>query len=106
VKVVLDTNVLMSGIFFGGAPHLILKAWHDGRFDLVLSREIYSEYRQTAALLAESYPPVNLQSILELIEEDAQFCEAPALLGQVCTYPDDDKFLACALASGAQVIVS
>ena len=28
------------------------------------------------------------------------------LEGQVCADPDDDKFLACALASGARIIVS
>jgi len=27
VKVVLDTNVLMSGIFFGGSPAKVLDAW-------------------------------------------------------------------------------
>jgi len=28
MKIVLDTNVLISGIFFSGPPHRILKAWH------------------------------------------------------------------------------
>ena len=30
MRVVTDTNVLISGIFFGGPPAQILKAWHDG----------------------------------------------------------------------------
>ena len=36
MKAVLDTNVLISGIFFGGVPRQILDAWEGGRFELVL----------------------------------------------------------------------
>jgi predicted nucleic acid-binding protein len=49
---------------------------------------------------------INLQTILDLVEKDAEFFAVPALPEQVCSDPDDDKFLACALASGAKVIVS
>ena len=105
MKLILDTNVMVSGIFFSGPPHLILKAWRAGEIDLVLSLEIFEEYRQTAAILAEGFPPVDLQAILILIEKDAQFFKAPALPDPVCTDPDDDKFLACAVASGVDVIV-
>lgn len=106
MKVVLDTNVLISGIFFGGLPSLILKAWREGRFSLVLSPEILAEYSQTANILAEDHPPIDLRSILEVINNEAEFCEAPALPSQICTDPADDKFLACALASGARLVVS
>jgi len=37
VKVVLDTNVLISGIFFGGLPRTILDAWAEERFELLVS---------------------------------------------------------------------
>ena len=37
MKVVLDTNVLVSGIFFAGVPGHILEAWAAARFELVLS---------------------------------------------------------------------
>jgi predicted nucleic acid-binding protein len=34
MRVVLDTNVLISAIFFSGAPSLILSAWIADQFDL------------------------------------------------------------------------
>ncbi len=37
MKIVLDTNVLVSGIFFSGAPSKILEAWDEGAFELVIS---------------------------------------------------------------------
>jgi putative PIN family toxin of toxin-antitoxin system len=106
VKIVLDTNVLISGIFFSGPPHLILRAWREGRVDLALSREIFEEYSQTASILAENFPPVDLHSVLALIEKEAEFYEVQPLPRQVCSDPEDDKFLACALASHAEGIVS
>jgi predicted nucleic acid-binding protein len=40
MRIVLDTNVLMSGIFFGGAPGNILHAWQAGQITLAVSPEI------------------------------------------------------------------
>ncbi|MBI2403438.1 MAG: PIN domain-containing protein [Gemmatimonadetes bacterium] len=37
MRVVVDTNVLMSGVFFGGVPGRILEAWRDGKLTLVVS---------------------------------------------------------------------
>ena len=79
MKVVLDTNVLLSGIFFSGSPHLVLRTWREGKYTLVVSPEIMDEYRRTAYILAESYPPVDLQSILAIIEENAKSNPAPSL---------------------------
>lgn len=43
MKVVIDTNVIVSGIFFGGIPGEILKSLRRGFFKSVLSHEIYEE---------------------------------------------------------------
>jgi len=37
MRIVLDTNVFVSGIFFSGPPYQILKAWRDGRVQLLVS---------------------------------------------------------------------
>ena len=51
MRIVLDTNVLISGIFFSGPPFEILKAWSDDKVRLVLSPEILDEYYRIAGLL-------------------------------------------------------
>jgi putative PIN family toxin of toxin-antitoxin system len=106
VRVVLDTNVLISGVFFAGAPSEILKAWSDDRFELVLSEEIIEEYQRVGEVLGRRFPGVSLWPILELIVARARICLSPRLPEGVCDDPADDKFLACALAGGARVIVS
>ena len=37
MKVILDTNVVISAVYFGGAPLRILKAWRDGQLELVVT---------------------------------------------------------------------
>jgi predicted nucleic acid-binding protein len=51
MRVVLDTNVLVSGIFFTGPPATILAAWASRRFELVASVEVLAEYRRVGARL-------------------------------------------------------
>jgi putative PIN family toxin of toxin-antitoxin system len=106
MRIVLDTNVLISGIYFGGLPSGILQAWYSQKFQLCVSLEILEEYLNVAKRLAIRYPGVEFESILDLIVENAQLYQAADLPEPVCEDPDDDKFLACAIASKAKIIVS
>lgn len=40
VKVVIDTNILISGIFWGGKPGQILENWRKKEFDVFISVEV------------------------------------------------------------------
>lgn len=106
MKIILDTNVFISGVFFTGPPYQILKAWRDGMVQLVISQEILDEYQRVGETLAQQFPGVDLGPILELLTVKAELILAPGLPEPVCNAPDDDKFLACALASKAKLIVS
>lgn len=106
MRIVVDTNVFVSGIFFGGPPGAILEAWQKGQIQLVVSLEILTEYERVAAELAAKYPGVDIEPILSLIALGAEIFDCPALPMQVCPDPDDDKFLACAITSDAGHIVS
>jgi uncharacterized protein len=106
VRVILDTNVFMSGVFFGGIPGRILGAWRDSRIQPVMSAEIFEEYRRVWLILKEQYRGVDPEPLLALLAVHAEFVEAPALAEPVSADPDDDKFLACAVAARVTVIVS
>jgi putative PIN family toxin of toxin-antitoxin system len=107
VRVVLDTNVVMSGLFFGGVPGRILEAWQADRLSLVISPSILEEYRRVGALLARRYPGVDFEPFAALLMLSSELVDAPAhLKSGVSDDPDDDKFLACAAAAGAGVVVS
>ena len=106
MRIVLDTNVLMSGIFFGGAPGNILNAWQAGQIRLAVSPEIIEEYIATAEILSERYESIPLEPVITLLTMHSELWQSPLLDDQVCSDLDDDKFLACALASGAECVVS
>ena len=106
MKVVLDTNVLVSGIFFSGPPDGILRAWSQGKFQLVVSPEILDEYKRVSAELAVKFPDVDIERILDLIVVHSEVCSPAALPHRVCEDPHDDKFFAAAIDTRTKIIVS
>ena len=106
MKVVLDTNVLISGIFFHGPPSVILKAWRGGNIQFVLSPGIIDEYVRVAMILADEFPAIEFSPLLTLIIAHSEVIQAAPLAHQVCEDAADDKFLACALASESKAIIS
>lgn len=70
MKVVLDTNVFISGVFFSGPPHQLLNAWRDGKIQLAISQEILREYWRVGEVFAEEFPSIDLRPILDLVFGD------------------------------------
>ena len=106
MRVVLDTNVFVSAVFFGGPPGEILAAWREGAVQLVLSAEIADEYQRVGARLSAQFPTVDLGPALQLVLSRAMVVTPAPLSEPVCRDPDDDKFIACALSAQAPYLVS
>jgi predicted nucleic acid-binding protein len=70
MKVVLDTNVLIAGIFFSGLPARILGSWADGGFELVASVEVLAEYRRVAERLHRRFSSIDINPILDLVTRE------------------------------------
>ncbi|MBI4924714.1 MAG: putative toxin-antitoxin system toxin component, PIN family [Bdellovibrio sp.] len=107
MNVVLDTNILASGIFWNsGPPAFILKAWQQEQYCLVVTSEIFDEYRQTLAELDKKYPGFDIERMLNYIQIHAHFVTPVHLMRQLCSDPDDDQFIAAALAGQAEYLVT
>jgi putative PIN family toxin of toxin-antitoxin system len=106
MRIVLDTNVFISGIFFTGPPFQILKAWRDGRIQLLVSPAILDEYQRIGAELALRFRDVDVRPFLDLLTIQAEIVLAPALPSVIHDDPSDDKFLEAALAGKAPYIIS
>ncbi len=104
MKAVLDTNVLISGIFFGGPPRAVLEAWVAERYELVISPSIVDEYVQTCDRLGASHPSLECQSILAAIIGHATLVPDTPGSEPITADPDDDSFMLCAEGAGATVV--
>jgi putative PIN family toxin of toxin-antitoxin system len=107
VRVVLDTNVVVSALLFTGTACEIVPLWQNGAITVLLSREILEEY-----LRVLSYPKFQLSQaeIKALIEEEllpyVTVVKPKRRLNVVKRDPADNKFIECAVAGRANVIVS
>jgi len=107
VRVVLDTNALVSALLFTGISSELVSLWQGGSITLLLSRDTLDEY-----LRVLSYPKFELSEdeIKELIQEEilpyAEVVKPKRRLRVVQRDPSDDKFLECAVAGKARVIIS
>lgn len=103
---VVDTNVFVSS-FFGGNPKRVIDFWKVGKIILCLSDEIFEEYtkvlkrmglegrdefEELLALWGQGYNTVFTAKTpsLQIVKED----------------PNDDKFIECAVALEAEVVVT
>lgn len=106
MRIVLDTNVFVSGVFWDGPPNRILKAWIAEKITLVLSLEILEEYQRIGHSLSLKYPLIDFPQVLTLLEANAEIVVSPKHHIRVCEDPDDDKFFSCALTAHVPWIVS
>ena len=68
IKTILDTNVLISTVFWKGPPFGILKAWQGRRFRLAISLPILVEYRRVLDELTKRQRMLALNSVLKVME--------------------------------------
>lgn len=106
MKIVLDTNVFISGIFFGGPPSQILQSWRKSQIKIVLTEQILEEYQRVGEELSAKYPSINIEPVIELFIIFGEFVETKGITETICEDPDDNKFIECALASQSKLIVS
>jgi uncharacterized protein len=106
MKIILDTNVFISGIFWSGSPYQILKAWQQRKIELIVSQEILNEYDRVSKTLSKKYPTIDLSPFIELLTIHAEIFAPEKLKEPVSRDPDDDKFIACALSAKVKIIVT
>ena len=106
MRVILDTNVLVSGIFFKGPPYRIFQIWKKGQIEIVISHDILEEYRRVIQDISNQYPHIDISNLFEIITLKAHFTLSLALHPQICDDPDDNKFFSAALVSKTSIIIS
>lgn len=109
--VVIDTNVVVSRYMSpAGPPAWVILRWNQGAFELLVSDDILAEYER-----ALSYPHLaprhklgraGIKQVVAGFRRFATTVTVTERLSVIADDPKDDKFLECAVAGGADVIVS
>ena len=106
VKVVLDTNVLISAILFGGKPRQILEKAIRGEIRLCLSEPILEELKGVLQRPKFDYSPEMIQFILTELMGIADFVNPSETIDVVLEDPDDNRILECGVEAGANYIIT
>jgi putative PIN family toxin of toxin-antitoxin system len=106
-RVVLDTNVIVSALLFGGTPGPLISLWKEKIIQPLITKEIVLEYLRVLA-----YPDFQLtenEIHFILYHEMLPFFKEIKIESQpviIEKNPSDDKFLHCAKAGKASAIIS
>lgn len=106
MRVVIDTNVFVSS-FYGGKPREIIERWKTGEITLCLSQDILDEYVEVLQRLGLEDED-ELAELLSLFAKgfNLLFTTKTPRLKVVRRDPSDDKFIECAVALKAEVIIT
>lgn len=102
---VLDTNVFVS-MLMGGRVGQINDAWREGKFTLVVSDEIVSEYLDVLQRPKFRLSPQLILFVMGRVQRKAQFVLPTERITAVIADPTDNKFLEAALAGQADCVVT
>ena len=97
IEAVIDTNVLMFGLIWGGYPGQIISSFGDSRLEIAVTKVIISEYLSIAERLEKKYPNTQVIALVKKLLVGAHVYTPVKLKKAVSSDPDDDKFIACAL---------
>ena len=104
MRVLLDTNVLISAILFGGVPRQLLEAALAGDLDLVTSQPLLAEL-ETVLTRKFEFPTSMTASIRAELEGLSELVE-PVQIERVTRTVADDLVLATAVAGAVEMLVT
>lgn len=109
LRVVLDTNVLVSGLAYpASVPGRIVGAWRQGALDVVLSRYILDELARVLPRLNHrlNWQPNDFADLIDILAIQADLVEPEVLEGSTARDAADVPVLGTLLASTADYLVT
>jgi putative PIN family toxin of toxin-antitoxin system len=106
MKIVCDTNVLVSGVLFNSPPRRILEQIALGKIENAISLEILAEAKDVLVRPQFGLSSVQVTGIIETFSETFTLVAPSERVKVIVNDPDDDRILEAALAGKVDLIVS
>jgi uncharacterized protein len=110
MRAVIDTNVLLSALLWGGTPHALMEHVRNGAVTLISSPALLAELagvidrpKFDVILLRTNTSRAQTLAEVRLL---AEVIDPPPLVQPVCRDKDDDAVLALAIAAQADIVIS
>ena len=105
MRIVVDTNVVISGMFFGGNPRKIIESIVDGTIDAFATTDIIDEYMEIVESMIERKQGSFNQRVFSPLFSALNIINSETKIA-ISRDPDDNKFIECAVDAKALYIVS
>jgi len=106
LKIVLDTNVLVSATVSKGTCFELLRRADAGEVSLFLSFDIIQEFKEVISRRKFGYDQEHVESVLNKLIGMTNLIESPPRIDVIEDDPKDNVILACALSINADYLVS
>lgn len=104
-RVVLDTNVWLSGIVFGGTPARLIRLFARKNVEVVISEQLMAELKR---VITQKFPThiSDLDPVEQSLHKDAEWVGLGGRTAKVSRDPDDDMVIETAILGKCQYIIS
>lgn len=106
MRACLDTNILVSGIFWKGVPGRILDHWVKNDFDIVATMPVLTEYQRVLRELGSKIDVNLTDEWVRVLVERATIVIPMIGIKRWSRDVNDDKFVQCALAGKVDYLVT
>lgn len=109
MRLVLDTNVVASGMLWGGSPKLLLQARREKRVELYTSMPLLAELTDILSRRKfEKKIAASALAVDQLVDHYAELAQVvrPTDIPRIAPDPDDDVVIGTALAAKADLLVT
>ena len=110
MRVVIDTNVLVSTVLGSGTPHHVYSRWRDQLFEVVISWPLFSEL---GGVLERGHirghpgwSSSRAEEVLGNLRDNAMWVDPDQQITRITTDPDDNRVLEAAVEGATNYIVS
>jgi len=105
LRVVLDTNIFVSSIFWRGNPHKIVEKALNKEIQIFVSVNIIDELEKVLKRDFEE-PEEYIEKQINLILEYSEVVKTDVKVNIVKEDPDDNKIIECAISANADYIIT
>lgn len=105
MRIVADTNILISALLFGGPPEQVFLAGMRGEIQLLTSLSLLKEFEKVLKEKFKISPPL-VKEIVAEVREVAEVVEVSSHLEAISYSDEDNRVLECAVDGKADFIVT